>query len=208
MVLEPGRQVSLDVRQDRVDPLDHVERVGIGQHPNAHEDRIFSGESNLGGIILRPKHDRGDVLEPHDGATLLADDQPLEFGQGPQVRVGREVDLDHRTHGLPERGKVIVRRQSLPHLGGADAERRHPVGLQPHPHREHATAEDVGALDSRKRRQARLDDAHQIIGDLVSLEDVRTEAEVGAGELGIGGLDVKHRHLGFRRQIAANLVDF
>ena len=38
-------------------------------------------------------------------------------------------------------------------------------------------------------------------------ENVGGEAEISGGELRVAGIDVDHRHLGFRRQIVADLVD-
>ena len=56
------------------------------------------------------------------------------------------------------------------------------------------------------RGEAGLDDAHEVIGDLVRLENVRGEAQVRGGKLGVGRLDVDDRHLGFGRQVIAHLV--
>ena len=91
-----------------------------------------------------------------------------------QVGVGGQVDLDERALGLADGGEVIVGRQRLAHLGRADVERRHPVGLEPDAHRERAPAQDVGPLHAADRRQARLHDADEVIGDLVLLRGCRS----------------------------------
>ena len=48
--------------------------------------------------------------------------------------------------------------------------RRHLIGLEPNPHRERAIAEDVGALNPADGTQLGLDDALQVVGDLVLIE--------------------------------------
>ena len=95
---------------------------------------------------------------------------------------------------------------ALADLAGIDVQRRHAVGLEPDAHRERAPAQDVRALDAFERREARLDHADKVIGNLVGLQNVRGETQVGGGELRIGGLDVDDRHFGFRRKVVANLV--
>ena len=73
--------------------------------------------------------------------------------------------------------------------------------------RERASAEDVGALHAVDRREPRLDDADQVVGDLVVLEDRRAEAQVHRRELRVGGLDGDRGDLRFGRKIGAHLVD-
>ena len=48
--------------------------------------------------------------------------------------------------------------------------------------------------------------ADQIVGDLVLLENIGGETQIGRGELAVGRLDVDDRHLGFRGQVTADLV--
>jgi hypothetical protein len=60
----------------------------------------------------------------------------------------------------------------------ADVERREPVGLEPDAHGERASAQDVRALHAFERGQARLHDAHEIIRDLVRLQNVRRETQI------------------------------
>ena len=93
------------------------------------------------------------------------------------------------------------------HVGGRDAEGGHPVGLQPDPHREGAVAEDVGPLDAADRREAGLDDAGQVVGDLVLVELVRGEADVHRRELAVRRLELDDRRLGLRGQVVADLRD-
>ena len=205
--LHAARQLLLDGVHLDAHAVDHVERVGVGQGPDAHEHGGLAREADLGVVVLRAEHHLADVLQPHDGAGLLADDEALEILHGAQVGVGGQVDLDERALGAADGGEVVVGGQRLTHLDRADVERGHALGLEPDAHGEGAGAEDVGALHAFDGGKARLDDAHQVVGDLVLLEHVGPEAEIGRGELAVGRLDVDDRHLGVRRQIAADLVD-
>jgi hypothetical protein len=145
---------------------------------------------------------------PHDGSVLVADDQPLEFRHRTQVGVGGEVHLDQGPLGLADGGEKVVGSQGLAHLGRADVVSRHAVGFQPDAHREGSRPQDFGALDTCDRRKPRLHHPHQVVRDLVLLEDVGGEAQIGRGELAVGRLHVDDGHLGLRGQIAAHLVDF
>ena len=107
------------------------------------------------------------------------DHQPLELGDRGEVGVGSEVDLDQRPLGLAKGRQVVVGRQGLAHLHRADMVGGHGVGLEPDAHGEGAGAEDVGPLHPLEGRQARLDHPHQVVGDLVLLEQVGGETEVG-----------------------------
>ena len=80
-------------------------------------------------------------------------------------------------------------------------------GLSQIAHGKSAGAEDIGPLHAGDGRKPWLDDPHQIVGDLVLLEDVGGEAQVGRGELAVGRFDVDYRHFGLRRQVPPHLVD-
>ena len=107
----------------------------------------------------------------------------------------------------PTADEVVVGGERLAHLRRADVERGHAIGLEPGADGEGAPAEDVGALHAVDRREARLHDADQVVGDLVALEDRRAEAQVHRRELRVGRLDVDRRDLRLGRQIGAHLVD-
>ena len=150
--------------------MDHVERVGGRQHPDAHEGRGLAVEADVLFVVLRAEHDVGDLAEPHDDAVLLLDDELAELLRRPQVGVGDEVHRHHRPLRAAERGQVVVARQRLAQRRRRDAVRRHPVRLQPDAHRERAIAEDVGALHAADGAQPRLHDAREVVGDLVLIE--------------------------------------
>ena len=83
--------------------------------------------------------------------------------------------------------------------------RRHPIRLQPDAHGKRARAENVGALHAADRAQLGLDDARQVVGDLVRIEVGRREAEVDRRELIVGRLQLDDRRLRFGRQVVAHL---
>ena len=85
--------------------------------------------------------------------------------------------------------------------------RRHLVRLQPDPHRERARAEDVGALHAADGAQLGLDDARQVVGDLVLIEIGGREAEVDRRELVVRRFQLDDRRFRLRRQIVAHLRD-
>ena len=142
-----------------------------------------------------------------DRIAVLTHDQLLELLARAEIGVRGQVDLDQLALGLADRGEIVVCRQGRAHLRRTDVERRQAVGLEPDAHGEGPRPEDIGALHALERRQPRLHDAHDVVGDFVLLEELRGEAQVGGGELAVGRLDVDDRHLRFRRQVAANLVD-
>ena len=52
---------------------DHVERVGVRQHPDAHEHGLLAGQAHVLVVVVGAQHHVGHVLEPHQRAVLLAD---------------------------------------------------------------------------------------------------------------------------------------
>ena len=50
--LHPGRQLRLDLGHGRADLGEHVERVGGGQHPDAHEGRGLAVEADVLLVVL------------------------------------------------------------------------------------------------------------------------------------------------------------
>ena len=184
-----------------------LERVGGRQHPDAHERRRFAVEADVLLVVLGAQHDVGDVAEPDDDAVLLLDHELPELLGRAQIGVGDEVDRHHRALGASERRQVVVARQRVAHRRRRDAVRRHPVRLQPDAHGERARAEDVGALDAADGAQLGLDDARQVVGDLVRIEIGRREAEVDRRELVVRRLELDDRRLRLGRQVVAHLRD-
>ena len=56
-----GRQFLLDLLHLDTHPLDHVNRVGVWQNPDAHEDGFLSGKTYFCVVIFRAEHDIGDI---------------------------------------------------------------------------------------------------------------------------------------------------
>src|SRR6266568_889351 len=54
--------------------FDHVHRVRVRQHPDAHEHRLLTGEPHLGVVILRAEHHIRDVAEPNERSFVLTHD--------------------------------------------------------------------------------------------------------------------------------------
>ena len=204
--LQAARQIFLDGNHFLAHAFDDVERVRVRQRPDAHEDRVLAAETDFGVVIFRAERNVGDVAQAHERAAGLADDEIFEFLDRAQIGVRRQIDLDERTFRVADGGEKIIRRELFADLIRADVERREPVGFQPDAHRKSASAQNVRALHAFERGQARLHDAHEIIRDLVRLQNVRRETQIAPGELRIGGLDVDDRHFGFRRQIVADLI--
>ena len=165
--LDPGGQLRLDPGHGVTDPPDHLERVGRGEYPDAHERRALAVEAHVLLVVLRSQHDIGDVAEPDHVALVFLHHQPPELFGSLKVRVRDQVHRDHRTLGLAQRREVVVLGQSVADLGGRNAHRRHLLGLEPDSHRERAAPEDLGALDPGDRAELGLDDTRQVVGDLV-----------------------------------------
>ena len=206
--LQAGRQVAVDFLQFGPHPGEHIQGIGIGQHPDPHEDGFLAGETYFGIIVLRAEHHVGHVLEPHDRSVTLADDQLFELFCRVEVGVGGQIDRDQRAFGLANGREIVVAGQGLADLRRTDIERGHPVGLEPDAHGKDAPAEDFGALYPGDGGEPRLDDTGEVVGDFVGLENVGGETEIGRGALRVGVDDIDDRHLGLGRQVVAHLVHF
>ena len=205
--LHPGGQRFLDLGHELAHGVDDIQRVGSGQHPDAHERRLGAVEAHVAGVVLCAEFDLGHVPQADDGVAGAAHHEFVELLGAAQVGVGDEVDGDHRSLGRADGGEVIVARERVAHVGGRDAERGHLVRLEPDAHGEGARAEDVRALHAVDRRDLGLHDAREVIGDLVGLQHVRVKAQVHRRDLVVGGLDVERRLLGLGRQVVAHLGD-
>ena len=51
--------------------LDHVERVGIRQNPDAHEHGAFAGETHFRVVIFRAEHHIRDVAQTDEFSPCL-----------------------------------------------------------------------------------------------------------------------------------------
>ena len=207
--LHAGRQLALDRRPSPCGRASMTSsELALGSTQTPMNTAVLPDEAHVLVVVVGAEHDVGDVLEADQRAVLLADDE-LAGTPRPTRRSVVAVRLSWTSAPLvwPTADEVVVGGERLAHLRRADVERRHAIGLEPGAHGEGAPAEDVGALHAVDRREARLHDADQVVGDLVVLEDRRAEAQVHRRELRVGRLDVDGRHLGLGRQIGAHLVD-
>ena len=115
-----ARQFLFDLLQLGAHPLDDVDRVRIGQDPDAHEDRFLPGEADFGVVVLCAKNNIGDVAQPNECAFVLPHNELLELVCGMQIRVRRQVHLKQRALRAADGGEVIVSRKRTAHIGRAD----------------------------------------------------------------------------------------
>src|SRR5579883_1837824 len=166
---------------------------------------MYAVESHILVVILRAQVHIRDLAQANDNVLVLLVHQLAELLGRPQVRVGDQVDRDHGSLGLAQRGKVIVFRERVAHGRGRNAKGRHLVGLQPDAHREGAIAENVGPLHAADGAELGLHYARQIVGDLVLVQAGGRETDVHRGELIVCRLQIDDRLLGFGRQVVAHL---
>ena len=181
-------ELLLDIRNLRAHGRDDIQRVGSGQHPDAHESRLRAGEADILIVAFRAQHHIRHIAEAHDGIALLPHDQLLEFLGRAQVGIRHQVHGDHRALGGADGGEVVIRAERGADLRRGDIQRGHAVGLQPDAHGEGARAEDIRALHAADGGELRLHDAGQVIGDLVLVEIVRVKAQVHRRELVVARL--------------------
>jgi len=91
-------------------PADHVERVGVRKHPDAHERRRLSVEADIVLVAFSAEHHVGDLAEPDDDAVLLLNDELAKLFRRAQIGVGDQIHRHHSAFRPPERRQVIVPR--------------------------------------------------------------------------------------------------
>ena len=79
LAIEAMRQQRLDAREDVVDALDNVKQVGRRRNLDADIDRLLAIETDFGFVILGAERNVGDILEPHDSAAALPNDDINRF---------------------------------------------------------------------------------------------------------------------------------
>ena len=87
------RQFAFDLLHFHAHTFDHVNRVGVRQHVNAHEHGLLSGEPHFGVIVFGAKNDVRDIPQPDESSLVLADDEFFEIIRRVQISVGSEVYL-------------------------------------------------------------------------------------------------------------------
>ena len=113
-----------------------------------------------------------------------------------QVGVGRQVDLDERALGAAEPPRDnYCPRAPVRTCAGLTLSAAICSGFSQMRMAKVRPPRISARCTPRERGQARLDDAGEIIGDLVRLQNIGGEAEISRSESGVGRLDVDHRHL-------------
>ena len=79
----PRRQLGLYSRKGRAHVTNHFQRIGRGQHPDAHECRGLSVEAHILVIVLGAEHDVGNLTQSYDYAVLFLDHKLAEFFRSP-----------------------------------------------------------------------------------------------------------------------------
>ena len=106
----PDGTSRLDPGHDFANSADHVQRIGRGERPDAHEHRSFAIKADIGLVVFCAEHDISDVAKPHHNAVFFFDDELPEFLWRAQVRIGDKVHRHHRAFRPTERRQVIVSR--------------------------------------------------------------------------------------------------
>ena len=77
--LKTGGKFLLNLHQLSPDPLDDVDRIGIRQNENAHENSALAGEPDLRVVILGAEYHICDVAQPDEDVVFLPHDKILEI---------------------------------------------------------------------------------------------------------------------------------
>ena len=110
--------------------------------------------------------------------------------------------------GLANGGQIIVGLKCGVDVCGCEIERSQFIGLEPDAHGEYPSAQNVRPLDPRDRGKPRLNNAGEIVGNLVLVEILRVKTQIHRREFGVLGLDFDHRSLSLGRQLVSHLGDF
>ena len=81
------------VRPDPVHATRHVEEVGGRRHLYADIHRVLAVEANFRLVVLGAERDIGDVLQAHDSAVGLLDDELAELAADCRAGRGGHGDL-------------------------------------------------------------------------------------------------------------------
>src|SRR5690606_32351109 len=114
--------------------------------------------------------DLGNVFQSNDGIVFGTYHQTLELVEIVQVGTCLEVDGHHRALGTTHRRQDIVGLDRAVHIRRRDTQCRHAIRLQPGAHRKGTITENLRTLHTGNGRQFRLYHAHQVVSDLVVVE--------------------------------------
>ncbi len=114
--------------------------------------------------------------------------------------------MHHRALGGADTGDIVVVGQGGGDVGGGQLVRRQLDRVEPGAQGEILGAEQFRRLHAGNGLQFRLHDADQIIGDLVRLQNVGTEAHIH-GVDGLADRHLQYRLLRARRQLVQHRID-
>ena len=138
----------------RLEPVRHLDLVDADQRPDAEIHAVLGAVLGDEVGLLGSQLDVGDVAQADDGPVPVGHDQVLELLHRAQVGVGQQVDLDQVALGLPDRGEVVVAPERGLHVARRQVERRQPLGIDPDPHRDLASALDASPAARRAGSRA------------------------------------------------------
>ena len=154
-----ARQLAFEARQQRLDAVDHLDRVGLRLTEYAEQDRAGSVVPARGLVVLdRVRHHR-EVAKPHRPAVAGRDDDVAELVGVRQL--GLRLD-GQRLLGVLQRADRRVgvgRGDRRLHLVDADAARGQRVRIELDAHGVFLAAEHLhlrDAVDGRQRRRDHL----------------------------------------------------
>ena len=195
----PGREFLFDLFQFHPHALDDVHRICIWQDPNAHEDGLLPRKANLGVVVFCPEDNVSDVAQSDECALVLPDHELFELFCRMQIGIRSEIDLKQRSFGAADGGEIIISRKRVSDIGRANVQCGHAFRFHPNAHSKGSPPENIGFLYATNRSEPRLNEANEIIRNLVRLQNVRCETQISGSKLRIGGLDCDYRDLGFGR---------
>ncbi len=166
--LHGGWDGFLEVRQQRLDRVDHLDRVGAGFALDGQKLGGLVFEPRAGARVLHSVDGVADVLDPHRRTVAIGDDDLVEASGVEQLVVGVEGNdlvpafevalwsIDGRRH------------QRVANILQADAARSQRTGIDLHMRRIWLLSVDLDLRDALNRRQLLRQDR---VGVLVSFGD-------------------------------------
>ncbi len=179
--LDRGRQVALDLGQQRPNTRHQRQRIAGGGRLDADEHGVLAIHLDARSPALCIKIDAADVFHPHHRAILRLDHHLVELLDVGEAGIGVDVGDREVAFGLARRRLEVVGADRRGDVAGRNPPRRHPCGVEPEPHRKGLPAEDVGGGDTVDGGEQRLNHPGQIVRD-------RRARQFRAGEA-----DVHHR---------------
>ena len=205
--VDRGRQRGLQLRQQRLDALDHRDDVGAGLALDVEDDgrRLVHPGAEL--VVLGAVDDVADIAEPDRRAVLVGDDQRFVVAGVADLVVGVdgvgahravEIALRRVDVGVAERGAQIVDVQPV---GGELAD----IGADPH--RRPLAAADADEADAGKLRDLLRQAGVDEILDLRQRHGLRGQPQRQDRRVGRIDLGVDRRRGQVGRQQVAGGVD-